>query len=212
MRRPQPNWTTLQDARQHLIARGFTLTDAQNDIAVVIRERKVPCHWHRETITTFAGEIVHPQSPAIQALKRQGRWRLSPPTDLVGDDLDFENNSCKKPWFYPGFFAHVYGLDIGTKDFTRAVQSSEADPAGKRKATSTQKKRAVEALVTLLQANKDLRPSAAKALLPIDKFALGTTQFKDVWGQARRRLRLPPRARAGRPRKSSGQNDGTNSG
>jgi hypothetical protein len=106
----------LRDARLHLIAQGLAPSDAESDIALIIRERKVPCRARRQTITTFAGQIVHPQSRAIQALKHRGDLRLSPPVDLDRDDPDFENNSCRKPWRYPGFFADVSGIELWAKE------------------------------------------------------------------------------------------------
>jgi hypothetical protein len=36
-----------------------------------------------------------------------------------------------------------------------------------------------------------------------ETFSLGPTQFNDVWRDARTQAGLPPRARAGRPKKSS---------
>jgi hypothetical protein len=135
------------------MAQGLAPSDAENDIALVIRERKVPCRLRHETITTFAGEIIHPQSRAVQDLKGRGQWRLSPPVDLDGDDLDFENNCSRKPWLRPGFFAHVSGLEIGTEGFRQVfrldaidasqepiARSSEPATAPEKKATSAEKK------------------------------------------------------------------------
>jgi hypothetical protein len=217
MRRPQPNWTTLRDARQYLIARGLAPSDAENDIALVIRERKVHCRARHETITTFAGEIVHPQSPAIQALKRRGQWRLSPPGDLDGDDLDFENNCCRKPWLRPGFFAHVSALEIGAEGFRRVFRLDAIDPsqepvarpsgsAAGRKVSLADRNRATEAIAAKLKSNPLLRPKDAKQLISDLNLSLGPYQFRMAWREARRQTKLPLQARAGRPKKSSKPN------
>jgi hypothetical protein len=224
MRRPQPNWTTLRDARLHLIARGLAPSDAENDIALVIRERKVHYRSRHETITTFAGEIVHPSSRAIQALKRRGQWRLSPPVDMDGDDLDFENNCSRKPWLRPGFFAHVCGLEIGTEGFRRvfrlgaidASQEPVAQPSGSgiaagRKVSLADRNRATEAIAAKLKSDPLLRPKDAKQLISDLNLSLGPYQFRTAWREARRQTKLPLQARAGRPKKSSSQIDGTNS-
>ena len=122
MRRYRPEWIPLLEGRQHLIARGFALSDAEADITLAIRDRKI--RWDapedKITVTTFAGVIVPPLSPAILSLKRRGEWRLCCPVDLSPGDLYFENSGSKKPWRYPGFDAHISsGLRLWFNDFVR---------------------------------------------------------------------------------------------
>jgi hypothetical protein len=214
MRRPQPNWTALRDARLHLIALGLAPSDAENDLALIIRERKVPCRARHVMITTFAGQIVHPHSRAIQALKRQGQWGLSPPVDLGGDDLDFENNSCRKPWRYPGFFAHVSGIEFWAEGLRRVfrlettdvpqepiARASEPATAAERKATSAEIRRAIKALAAKLKIDPLFRPKDAKQLISDLSLPLGPHQFRMAWREARRQTKLPLQARAGRPKR-----------
>jgi hypothetical protein len=203
----------LRDARLHLIARGLAPSDAENDIAQIIRERKVPCRFRHVTVTAFAGAIVHPSSPAIQALKRRGQWRLSPPEDLAADDLDFENNFSRKPWLYPGLFAHVSGMDLGTEAFRRAFHLDATDvppepvarslepTAAVRKATSAEIKSATKALAAKLKIDPLFRPKEAKQLISDLNLPLGPHQFRMAWREARRQTKLPLQARAGRPKK-----------
>jgi hypothetical protein len=206
----------LRDARHHLIAQGLAPSDAENDIALVIRERKVHCRVRHETITTFAGAIIHPESPAIQALKRRGEWRLFPPGDLDGGDLDFENNCCRKPWRRPGFFAYVSGLEMWTEGFRRVfgLAAIDASPepvarssraAAGTKVSLADRNRATEAIAVRLKIDPLLRPKDAKQLISDLNLPLGPYQFRIAWRKARRQAKLPARARAGRPKKSSGK-------
>jgi hypothetical protein len=101
---------------------GFAPNDAEADITLAIRDRKI--RWtaseKKITITTFEGVIVHPLNHAVLSLKRRAEWRLSLPEDLSPGDLDFENSSSKKPWRYPGFHAHISsGLLLRFNDFLR---------------------------------------------------------------------------------------------
>jgi hypothetical protein len=130
MRRYRPGWLSLLEARQHLIARGFALSDAEADITLAIRDRKI--RWDapvdKITVTTFACVIVHPLSPAILSLKRRAEWRLCCPEDLSPGDLYFENSGSKKPWRYPGFDAHISsGLRLWFNDFVRVFRLDDAD-------------------------------------------------------------------------------------
>ena len=69
------------------------------------------------------------------------------------------------------------------------------------KATAAQKSLAIKQLVAAFQTNPKMRRENEKALR--ETYALGPTQFDDVWREARRLAGLTPRARAGRPKKSS---------
>jgi hypothetical protein len=278
MRRYRPEWISLLEGRQHLVVTGVAPHDAEADITLAIRDRKIrlDAPKNKITITTFDGVIVDPLNPAVLSLKRRGEWQLSCPVDLSPGDLDFENSGSKKPWRYPGFDAHISsGLRLWFSDFLRVFRLDNADasveaavqprqpdqkatvgqksaPAeinwenslpgylahivpldlseedaenvlrrgaadsrkeplaqspkpSAKKATSTEKKRAVEVLVAALRTDNRLRPKEAKALVPSEKFLLGPTQFKDVWRKAREQANLPIRALAGRPKKSSGK-------
>ena len=97
---------------------------------MAIRDRKIllSAPKNKITITTFAGEIVHPLNPAVLTLKRREEWRLSYPEDLSPGDLDFENSGSKKPWLYPGFHAHISsGLRLCFDDFVRVFRLDDVD-------------------------------------------------------------------------------------
>jgi hypothetical protein len=130
MRRYRPDWISLLEARQHLVVTGVAPYDAEADITLAIRDRKI--RWdaptNKITITTFAGVIVHPLNPAVLSLKRRGEWHLSCPEDLSPGDLDFENSGSKKPWRYPGFDAHISsGLRLWFNDFLRVFPLDDVD-------------------------------------------------------------------------------------
>jgi hypothetical protein len=109
MQRYRPDWVSLLEARQHLVVTGVALHDAESDITLAIRDRKirVAAPQNKITITTYLGVIVDPLSPAILSLKRQAQWRPSCPENLSPGDLDFENSGSRKPWLYPGFHGHI---------------------------------------------------------------------------------------------------------
>jgi hypothetical protein len=283
MRRYRPELISLLEGRQHLVVIGAAPNDAEADITLAIRDRKI--RWdaptNKITITTFDGVIVHPLNPAVLSMKRIGEWRLSCPEDLSPGDLDFGNSGSKKPWRYPGFYAHISsGLRLWFNDFVRVFRLDEVDasvqapipssqpadqnaPVGQKsapvdigsensrpkrpwsygegylahivpldlseddaenvlrqgaadsrkeplaqslkpstkKATSVQKALAIKELTKAFEKNPELRRQNPKALLAT--FSLGPTQFDDVWRGARRQAGLSPRARAGRPKKSS---------
>jgi hypothetical protein len=280
MRRYRPDWVSLLESRQHLVATGVASDDAAADITLAIRDRKI--RWtapeSKITITTFAGVIVHPLNPAVLSLKRRGEWRLSCPENLSPGELDFENSGSRKPWLYPGFHAHISsGLRLWFNDLRRVFRLDDADasvepavqsrqPADEKatvgpksaaaeidwtnslpknarshgegylahivrldlseedtesvlrrgapdyrrqpsarspqKATAANKSRAIKNLTAKFRKNPELRREDAQALR--EKFSLGPTQFNDVWRAAREQAGLSPRARAGRPKKSSG--------
>src|SRR5580704_15537279 len=130
MRRYRPKWISLLEGRQHLVVKGVSPYDAEADITLAIRDRKI--RWaapeNKITITTFDGVIVHPLNPAVLSLKRRGEWRLSCPEDLSPGDLDFENSGSKKPWRYPGFDAHISsGLRLWFNDLVRVFRLDEGD-------------------------------------------------------------------------------------
>jgi hypothetical protein len=279
MRRYRPDWISLLEARQHLVVTGVSLYDAEADITLAIRDRKIRlvAPQNKITITTFHGAIVDPLNPAVLSLKRQGQWRLSCPENLSPGDLDFENSGSRKPWLYPGFHGHISsGLRLWFSDLLRVFRLDEADasveaavqprqpadqkatvgqkwaaaeidwknslpknarshgegyiahivrldlsekdaenvlrrgapdysrePSAKspQKATSADKSRAIKNLTAEFRRNPELRRENAKALR--ETFSLGPTQFDDVWRDARKQAGLSPRARAGRPKKSS---------
>jgi hypothetical protein len=279
MRRYRPDWISLLEARQHLVAIGLALYDAEADITLAIRDRKIRlmAPQNKITITTFGGAIVDPLNPAVLSLKRQGQWRLSCPENLSPGDLDFENSGSRKPWLYPGFYGHISsGLQLWFSDLLRVFRLDEADasveaavqprqladekatveqkwPAAEidwknslpknarshgegyvahivrldlseqeaesvlrrgapdyrrkpsaqspQRATAADKSRAIKNLTAEFRRNPELRRENAKALR--ETFSLGPTQFDDVWRDARKKAGLSPRARAGRPKKSS---------
>jgi hypothetical protein len=102
-------------------------------------------------------------------------------------------------------------LDLSQEDAENVLRRGAVDyrkkpldPSAKtstQKATSAQKSLAIKKLAAAFRTNPELRRENAKALLAT--FSLGPTQFDDVWREARRQAGLPPRARAGRPKKSS---------
>lgn len=101
--------------------------DAETDIALVIRDQKIECRsCGKITITTFDGRIVHPQSPAIMNLKRQGLWRVSPPRDLAPGELDFATSAPRRPWVAPGFYVHIPRLELSKEGLKREFHLEEA--------------------------------------------------------------------------------------
>ena len=127
-------------------------------------------------------------------------------------EIDWENSLPKNARSYrEGYLAHIVPLDLSEEDAENVLRRGAVDyrkkpldPSAKtstQKATSAQKSLAIKKLAAAFRTNPEMRRENAKALLAT--FSLGPTQFDDVWREARRQAGLPPRARAGRPKKSS---------
>jgi hypothetical protein len=84
------------------------------------------------------------------------------------------------------------------------ARSSEPATIAERKATSAEMIRAIEALAAKLKIDEQMRPKEGKQVVCDLKLPLGPFQFRKAWREARRQRALPLRARAGRPKKSSG--------
>jgi hypothetical protein len=164
--------------------------------------------FHLDDVGTSSGAAVQPSPPADQ---NATTGQKSAPADI-----DWENSLPTKPWSYrEGYLAHIVRLDLSEEDAENVLRHGAADSrkepptqspkSSPQKATSAQKSLAIKKLAAAFRTNPQLRRAGAKALLPSEEFSLGTTQFNDVWREAREQAGLPPRARAGRPKKSSGR-------
>jgi hypothetical protein len=141
------------------------------------------------------GRTGRPASDALHGgssvgLKVQATEPASPPkTDVASAD-------------------QVAGLDVQAPEPLSPqepiARSSEPATVAERKATSAEMKRAIDALAAKLKIDDQMRPKEAKQLICDLKLPLGPFQFRKAWREARRQRELPLRARAGRPKKSSG--------
>jgi hypothetical protein len=113
-----PDWLSLSEARELIVANGqHSLSEAETDITLAVRDRKIAWLASGEIrVTTIAGRVLHPQSPAITSLKRQGLWRISPPGDLAPGDLDFETSAPRKPFVAPGLYVHIARVKLSSRD------------------------------------------------------------------------------------------------
>jgi hypothetical protein len=218
MKRYEPDWILLSEARARLKSRGFTDSEAETDITLALSDGKFRLSCKIEAVATFSGEPVHRLSPPLLSLKRQGRLQLSVPRDLAPDDLDWENSSSRKPWPYSGFLAHFSELRLRTKDFdkvfgpntsgaseTRLGPSPNAPvvaPSPATKPKIDEETRATRALVMELKTRK-MSAADARQFLSNEGYSLATTQrpFARVLKNARSQANAP--AKVGRPPKSS---------
>jgi hypothetical protein len=122
-----PDWLSLAESRDLLVADGqHSRSEAEADITLAVRDRKIACRSaDKIVVTTFAGRILHPQSPAILNLRRQGRWRISTPRDLAPGDLDFETSAPRKPWIAPGLYVHIGRLELWRRHLERVFSVNE---------------------------------------------------------------------------------------
>jgi hypothetical protein len=135
-----PDWLSLAESRDLLVADGqHSRSEAEADITLAVRDRKIACRSaDKIVVTTFAGRILHPQSPAILNLRRQGRWRISTPRDLAPGDLDFETSAPRKPWIAPGLYVHIGRLELSRRDLERALSLVEAKTSNKAREAALQ--------------------------------------------------------------------------
>jgi hypothetical protein len=135
-----PDWLSLAESRDLLVADGqHSRSEAEADITLAVRDRKIACRSaDKIVVTTFAGRILHPQSPAILNLRRQGRWRISTPRDLAPGDLDFETSAPRKPWIAPGLYVHIGRLELSRRDLERALSLVEAKTSNKAREAASQ--------------------------------------------------------------------------
>jgi hypothetical protein len=142
-----PDWLSLAESRDLLVADGqHSRSEAEADITLAMRDRKIA--WRsadKIVVTTFAGRILHPQSPAILNLRRQGRWRISTPRDLAPGDLDFETSAPRKPWIAPGLYVHIGRLELSRRDLERVFFLVEAETPNKAASQADAERKLAEA-------------------------------------------------------------------
>jgi hypothetical protein len=128
-----PDWLSLAESRDLLVADGqHSRSEAEADITLAMRDGKIACRCAGKiVVTTFDGTILHPQSPAILNLRRQGQWRISAPRDLAPGDLDFETSASRKPWIAPGFYVHIGRLELSRGDLERVFSLVESKTSNK---------------------------------------------------------------------------------
>jgi len=59
MRRYRPDWISLLEARQHLVVTGVALYDAEADITLAIRDRKIRLAAPQNKITIALRNVIH---------------------------------------------------------------------------------------------------------------------------------------------------------
>jgi hypothetical protein len=123
--RYEPDWILLSEARQRLTSSGLTEHEAETDIALAFRDRKINCRVAIEKITTFSGATISRQFLSGLAFKNELKLRVAIPHDLGPADIDWENSRSRKPWRYGAglhqFLAHVAKLELSSKDVTRVL-------------------------------------------------------------------------------------------
>jgi hypothetical protein len=95
--RYEPEWISFSEARQRLMSRGLTQHEAETDIALAYRDRKINHRAATEKITTLSGANISPHFLRRLAFKNELKLRLAIPHDLGPADLDWENSRPKKP-------------------------------------------------------------------------------------------------------------------
>jgi hypothetical protein len=121
-----PNWLSLSEARELLIASGLLASEAETDIPRALRERKI--HFKRAIKgVTFRGHAVQPEVFRQMTVQDGNRFRLRVPADLAPEDLDWENSRPRRPWpLGEGYFAHIVRLELSRRDLEKVFSSVEA--------------------------------------------------------------------------------------
>jgi len=203
-----PDWETLADALQRVMATGLTEDKAKKDICSALAEQKI-----RVQVTIADTEVI-----------RRGETRTAGvriPPQLVPDDFDWVLSRPLKPWLIgPATVAEIYLSVYGSEsqriasiklfraDVTQVLCGSEHannKPEKKPTTTAAQERAAIKALASYLKANPDLDLKRDDVLAWCEKngFALTKRGFQNrVWPQARKEAGLVSRAPPGRKRKS----------
>jgi hypothetical protein len=129
--RYEPEWISFSEARQRLMSRGLTQPEAETDITLAYRDRKLNYRATPEKITTLSGGTISTHFLRRLAFKNELKLRLAIPHDLGPADIDWENSRPRKPWRYGDpwqeFLAHIAKLELSSKDVTRVLCGGVAD-------------------------------------------------------------------------------------
>ena len=123
MRYP-PNWLSLSDARELLIASGLSAREAETDICRALREG-IRSRRAFERVT-FRGHTVAPELFRQMTVQDGNRFRLRVPADLAPEDLDWENSRPRRPWpLGEGYLAHICRLELWRRHLERVFRVNE---------------------------------------------------------------------------------------
>ena len=202
-----PEWETLADALQRVMATGVTEDKAKNHICLALADQKI-----RVQVTIADTEVS----------SKRGKTRtagIGIPRDLAPDDFNWVHSRPLKPWLIgPATVAESYFSVFGSEslriasiklfraDVTQVLCGGERTnnkPENTPTASAAQESAAIKALSSHLKANPDLARADARACCYEKGFSLTGRGFQDrVWPQARKEAGLDPRAAPGRKRKS----------
>lgn len=123
MRYP-PNWLSLSEARELLIASGLSAREAETDICRALREG-IRSRRAFERVT-FRGHTVAPELFRLMTVRDGNRFRLRVPADLAPEDLDWENSRPRRPWpLGEGYLAHIGRLELWRRPLERVFRVNE---------------------------------------------------------------------------------------
>ena len=122
-----PNWLSLSEARELLIASGLLASEAETDLTRALRETKI--HFKRAIKgVTFRGHAVQPEVFRQMTVRDGNRFRLRVPADLAPNDLDWDNSRPGRPWpLGEGYLAHIARLELSRSDLEREFRLVEAE-------------------------------------------------------------------------------------
>ena len=125
MRYP-PNWLSLLEARELLIASGLSSREAEIDITRALREGKIQFKRAIERVT-FRGHVVDPEVMRRMIFEDGNRFHLGVPADLATEDLDWDSSRPRRPWpLGEGYFAHIARLELLRRDLEKVFSLVEA--------------------------------------------------------------------------------------
>jgi hypothetical protein len=166
--------------------------------------------WFNDFLRVFRRDDVDASAEAAGQPRQLANQTAT--ADSAPAEIERENLPSKEAWPYgEGYLAHILPLDLPEEDaenvLRRSAEDSRKEPLAQslkpsaQKATAAQKSLATKKLAAKFRTNPELRRKDAVALR--ETYSLGPTQFDDVWREARKQAGLTPRARSGRPKKSS---------
>jgi hypothetical protein len=133
-----PNWLSLLEARELLIASGLSAREAETDITRAIREGTIRSKRAFEQVT-FRGHTVDPELFRRMTVEDRNRFRLRVPADLAAEDLDWDSSRPRRPWpLGEGYFAHIARLELSRTDLQKVFSLVEATASNEAREEASQ--------------------------------------------------------------------------
>jgi hypothetical protein len=126
-----PDWESLAETLARVMARGYSMSDAQRDICRALSDDKLHQRYRVTRVQTPYGAEVSRRligQPRSREDLRDIIGQPRVPIDLSPDELDWENSRPKHPWLDKhGFLVGIDKIEFSTKD---VIQTLCVGPSG----------------------------------------------------------------------------------